>query len=152
MRKICLLIAVITVFAGCQKEAVDSMPPAIDSNYAFFPVQCGEIKRGESFTFKARFTDDVELGSFGLDIHNNFDHHNHSTEIGECNLAPIKTPLNPYVLLKNYEIPKGLKSYEADITIETPADIDIGDYHFMIKVTDKAGWQTLKGLNIKIIP
>lgn len=28
--------------------------------------------------------------------------------------------------------------------------IDAGDYHFMIRVTDKEGWQTMKGLSLKI--
>nr|WP_244939634.1 DUF4625 domain-containing protein [Arcticibacter tournemirensis] len=31
-----------------------------------------------------------------------------------------------------------------------PADADPGDYHFMIKLTDKEGWQTIKGLSIKL--
>ena|SRR5690606_1911963 len=151
MKKILLFIMVLTVFVGCKKEEIDNTPPEIDASFASFPLQCDEIKRGESFTFKARFTDDIELGSFGLDVHNNFDHHNHSTEVDVCDLDPIKIPLNPYVLLENYEIPKGLKMYEANVSIAVPEDIDTGNYHFMIKVTDKTGWQTLKGLSVKIV-
>lgn len=152
MKNIYFLIAAIIVLVGCEKEEIDDTPPVIDSTYASFPVQCSEIKRGESFIFKARFEDDVELGSFGLDIHHNFDHHNHSTEVGDCEPDPVKTPVHPYVLLENYSIPGGLKSYEAEMTIDVPSDIDSGDYHFMIKVTDRAGWQTLKGLSMKIKP
>ncbi|RYD73590.1 MAG: DUF4625 domain-containing protein, partial [Sphingobacteriales bacterium] len=25
-----------------------------------------------------------------------------------------------------------------------------GDYHFLIRITDKAGWQTIKAISIKI--
>ena len=152
MKKIILFITVLTVIAGCKKDKIDNTPPEIDESFISFPLQCDEIKRGETFIFKAKFTDDFELGSFGLDVHNNFDHHNHSTETGVCASDTIKTPVNPYVLLKNYEIPSGLKSYEANINIAIPTDIDKGDYHFMIKVTDKAGWQVLKGLSVKIVP
>lgn len=152
MKKIILWIVVSIVFTGCEKDEIDNIPPKIDADFVSFPLQCDEIKRGETFIFKAKFTDDFELGSFGLDVHNNFDHHNHSTETGVCASDTIKTPVNPYVLLKNYEIPKGLKSYEANVSIDVPLDIDPGDYHFMIKVTDKAGWQTLKGLSVKIVP
>lgn len=152
MKKVSIILLFITFFIGCKKEEIDNTPPEIDSNFNSFPIQCSEIKRGEMFTFKARFTDDIELGSFGIDIHHNFDHHNHSTEAGKCDLGTIKTPVNPFVLLKNYEIPTRLKSYEASVSVEVPNDIDTGDYHFMIKVTDKAGWQALKGLSVKIIP
>jgi hypothetical protein len=44
-----------------------------------------------------------------------------------------------------------VKSYEATTQITIPADVDPGDYHFMIRLTDKEGWQTLKGLSIKIL-
>ncbi|NLJ17544.1 DUF4625 domain-containing protein [Globicatella sulfidifaciens] len=152
MRKLSIILVLTILFIGCKKEEIDNTPPEIDPNFNSFPIQCSEIKRGETFTFKARFTDDIELGSFGIDIHHNFDHHNHSTEAGECDLGTIKTPANPFVLLKNYEIPTGLKLYEASVLIDVPDDIDTGDYHFMIKVTDKAGWQTLKGVSVKIIP
>lgn len=151
-RMIILTAVTILIATGCTKDKIDNTPPVIDTNYSTFPIQCSEIKRGERFTFKARFTDDDELGSYGLDIHNNFDHHNHSTEVGECNPDPIKAPINPYVLLKNNEIPAGKKTYDANLSIDVPDDIDSGDYHFIIKVTDKAGWQSIKGLSVKIIP
>nr|WP_229206214.1 DUF4625 domain-containing protein [Dyadobacter fermentans] len=38
----------------------------------------------------------------------------------------------------------------ANQQIDVPADIDPGDYHFMIRLTDKEGWQTIRGISIKI--
>ena len=34
--------------------------------------------------------------------------------------------------------------------IKVPENVDSGDYHFMILLTDEEGWQTIKGLSIKI--
>ena len=58
---------------------------------------------------KVRFTDNAELGSYSINIHNNFDHHSHSTEVEECNMDPVKEPVNPYVFIQDYDIPGRLK-------------------------------------------
>jgi len=142
-------------FSGCKKDgqsAVDSVYPQIDiTAQSAFPVQCSMIKRGEQFTFIANLTDNQELGSVSVDIHHNFDHHSHSTEVNECGFEPVKTPVKPFLLIGSEPIPKGLKSYQTGLKISVPADVDPGDYHFMIRLTDKEGWQTIKGLSIKII-
>lgn len=141
------------VFFGCSKdnETVDTEYPEIDLTWSeAFPVQCSTIERGQTLVFRARFSDNAALGSFSLDIHHNFDHHTHSTEVNDCGLDPIKTPEDPLLYIKSFEIPGNPKAYDAEVEIEVPAEVDSGDYHFMIRVTDKEGWQTLKGLSIKI--
>jgi len=35
-------------------------------------------------------------------------------------------------------------------TISIPANVDTGDYHFTIRVTDAAGWQSFEGISVKI--
>jgi len=153
VKKIISAIVFIPLALSCGKDndTVDTVYPSIDiSSSGTFPVQCSTIRRGESFVFKASFSDNVALGSYGLDIHHNFDHHTHSTEVEECDMGPVKDPENPFVLIKSVDIPDSPKRYDAAMEIEVPADIDPGDYHFMIRVTDKAGWQTMKGLSIKI--
>ncbi len=106
--------------------------------------------KGETIPFRYTFTDNMELGNFNLEIHNNFDHHSHSTSAGDCPLDPIKTPVNPWIYNQDFAIPTGATSYEAKVDIPIPYDIDNGDYHFMVRVTDKAGWQQLKAISIKI--
>jgi hypothetical protein len=121
-------------------------------------VNCDTLYFGESFDFKVLFSDNSELGStgaFSIDIHNNFDHHSHSTEVTECNLDPIKEPVNPYLFIEDYDIPAGLSEYEVNLSIALPngdtgGDFDDGDYHFFISLNDKEGWSTQKGLSIKI--
>ncbi len=141
-------------FTSCDsdKTEIDTEYPVIDVSAAnAFPIQCSTITRGQKITFRAKFSDNAQLGSYSLDIHHNFDHHNHSTEVASCNEDPIKKPVNPMLYINSVTIPSGQKSYEAVQEIEIPQNIDAGDYHFLIRLTDKEGWQTIKGLSIKIL-
>ncbi len=152
--KLLLGIFAFAFISSCSSDnaEIDTEYPVIDiSATDAFPIQCSTIERGKTFTFKATFNDNVELGSYSLDIHHNFDHHTHSTEVTTCETDAVKTPVKPMLFISNYTIPNGMKSYEATAQISIPADVDPGDYHFMIRLTDKEGWQTLKGLSIKIL-
>jgi hypothetical protein len=130
---------------------IDDEVPVIDmSDGTAFPQNCVTVYRGETFTFHARFSDNRELGSFSIEIHNNFDHHTHSTSVAQCELEPVKTAINPFLFIKEFSIPGGLTEYTATVSIDIPADVDTGDYHFMVRLTDKSGWQTFKGISMKI--
>lgn len=148
-----LSILTVLLLSNCKKDAaeIDSSYPEININASTaFPKQCSVIKRGEKFTFRALVSDNVELGALSVDIHHNFDHHSHSTDVSNCNMDAVKTALKPYLLIKQVNIPSGQKTYEATAEFDVPADVDAGDYHFLIRLTDKAGWQTIKGISIKI--
>jgi hypothetical protein len=150
---IALLISLLAL-ASCSSDnnEIDTEYPVIDISASnAFPIQCSEITRGQKITFRAKFTDNAALGSYSLDIHHNFDHHTHSTEVNNCVADPVKKPVNPMLYINSVTIPNGEKSYEAVQEITIPTDIDPGDYHFMIRLTDKEGWQTIKGLSIKIL-
>ncbi|RZK42481.1 MAG: DUF4625 domain-containing protein [Pedobacter sp.] len=151
---ILILLTSIFLTTGCGKEKVgiDTEYPVIDITGAnAFPVQCSSIARGQKINFRARFSDNAALGSYSIDIHHNFDHHSHSTEVQSCQMGPVKTPVKPLLYINTFTIPEGSKTYEATAEITIPADVDPGDYHFLIKVTDKEGWQTLRGISIKIV-
>ena len=144
--------------SSCEKdEEVDTEKPAIDlSIQDAFPVNCDTLYFGETFKLKALFSDNVELGSYSIDIHHNFDHHSHSTEVTECDLDPIKDPVNPFTYIEDYDIPEGLEEYKTDLSISIPAGnesglYDEGDYHFFISLTDNEGWSAQKGLSIKML-
>ena len=148
-------LSILLLLGACKKEnnaAIDTDYPEIDiTGTAAFPLQCSTIKRGETFVFRAKLSDNAALGSVSVDIHHNFDHHTHSTEVESCGLGPIKVPVTPFLLIESYPIPGGQTNFEVQQSITVPANIDAGDYHFMIRLTDKEGWQTIKGLSIKII-
>ena len=155
--KLFLLIVSFTAFLSCEEDSKDDVKPTIDLSVSgAFPVNCDTIYFGETFTLKVLFTDNVELGSFSIDIHHNFDHHSHSTEVTECNSDPDKEPVNPYVFIQDYDIPQGLIEYETNLEINIPSTensvlLDEGDYHFYISLTDKQGWSEQKGLSIKML-
>lgn len=138
---------------GCSKDddAKDLEKPGIDmSGSDASPQNCTVLYRGESFSFRAVFTDNRELGSYNIEIHPNFDHHSHSTENVECDPEPPKSPVNAFVYNQDFSIPDGKTVFAADREIAIPADVDTGDYHFMVRVTDKAGWQQLRAVSLKI--
>ena len=148
---------ILFVLTTCSKDDVDTQKPEIDLTISgAFPVNCDTLYFGEPFTFTALFSDNRELGSYSIDIHNNFDHHSHTTEVSACSLDDIKEPVNPYVSIEEYTIPQRLDTYQTSLRITIPAgdgngDFDEGDYHFFISLTDKEGWSTQKGLSVKIL-
>jgi hypothetical protein len=155
--RIILPFFLLILFSSCKdNEGIDTEMPVIDLTIQdAFPLNCDTIYFGESFDLKVLFTDNVELGSYSINIHNNFDHHSHSTEVTECNLNPQKDPVNPYLSIVEYDIPTGQAQYTTNLSISIPTGAggelyDDGDFHFFISLTDKEGWSSQKGLSIKM--
>lgn len=161
LRLFSFLIGLILFLSSCsENENIDTEKPVIDITMQdAFPVNCDTLYFGETVEIKLLFSDNTELGSssaYSIDIHNNFDHHSHSTEVTECELDPIKDPVNPYVFIESYDIPSGLSEYETNVSFSIPSSdgdtvYDEGDYHFYISLTDKEGWSTQMGLSIKML-
>jgi hypothetical protein len=160
MKNVNILLIIVTmllVINSCKKDDIDKEKPMIDLSIEnAFPVNCDTLYFGESFTMRVRFTDNAELGSYSIELHHNFDHHSHSTEVTECELDPVKTPVNPFLFIQDYDIPAGLSEYVTDVTITIPSGdnnglYDEGDYHFFISLTDAEGWSAQKGLSVKMV-
>lgn len=115
------------------------------------PIDCQVYHRGETIPFSYVFTDNDELGKYNIEVHHNFDHHTHSTSATTCSMDDVKEAQNPWVFNQDFNIPDGQKSFSACKDIKIPTNIDTGDYHFMIRLTDKAGWQQIKSVAIKIV-
>jgi hypothetical protein len=151
------LILILGVISCDHGDNIDTEKPSVNNNFAgSFPVNCDTLYFGEEFTIKLLLKDNVELGSYSIEIHNNFDHHSHSTEVSECELWPKKVPVNPFVFIDDFDIPPGSTDFTTSETINIPAGngngaFDEGDYHFFISLTDKEGWSTQKGLSIKML-
>ena len=119
------------------------------------PIDCQVYQRGSVIPFHYLFTDDTELGAYNIEIHTNADHHTHSTSSVECEEDEHEhehehEAVKPWVFNQDFQIPAGQRSFEARHDIQIPADIDPGDYHFMLRLTDRAGWQQLRAVAIKI--
>ena len=171
------LVSITTVcFTACSKnddnkedvDTKDTTKPVIlttgtEANVVN-PINCQVYHRGDTIHFFYVFEDDTELGSFNLEVHDNSDHHSHSTESddhdnhegGECRHDhegeehEHDASERHWVYNQSFEIPAGQKHYEARVDIPIPNDVAEGDYHFMIRLTDRAGWMQLKALAIVI--
>ena len=149
---ILVLILVLTSCSSDDNIDIDKQKPTITINYTDgFPQACEELIKGETYTFKAQISDNKALASYSLDIHHNFDHHTHDDQDEQCDLSPVKNSVNPLIYMENFTIEEGLTSYEINITITIPDDIDTGDYHCAYSVTDETGWQSRTSIDIKII-
>lgn len=156
MKKIVLSLFVLCALCACGSSEDDSSkdmtkPIISDMGITANPIDCQQYHRGTVIPVCYTFTDDVELGSYNIEIHNNFDHHTHSTSAVECEEEHEKTPVKPWVFNQDYTIPSGLRTFTSRIDIKIPSDIDTGYYHFMIRLTDRAGWQELKSVAVKIV-
>ena len=130
----------------------DTAKPVItDEGITANPVDCQVYNRGESISFRYRFTDNQELGNYNLEIHNNFDNHTHGTQGQSCELDQKKEATkNAFYYNKDFSIPSGSKAYDASQEIKIPATAEPGDYHFVIRVTDQTGNQQIRAMAIKI--
>ena len=155
MKKLLYLITVISlILTACgdkNDETKDMQRPSItDKGTEVSPANCQSFKRGDNLPFRYVFTDNQELGAYNIEIHNNFTHHSHSTAHEDCDHSPEKNPVKPWVYNQDFTIPQNSTEYTANLSITIPEDIDAGDYHFMIRLTDRAGWQEIKSVEIKI--
>lgn len=155
-KNIAVLVFSFLFLISCSSDdsngGVDQEKPVIDMSISGgFPTSCTTVTRGEVINFKSFFTDNNKLGAYSISIHNNFDHHSHDTEVDDCNLNPVKTPVNPWTETFTYTIPENSKEFLAEQQIAIPNEIDTGDYHFMIQLSDAQGWATLRGISIKVV-
>lgn len=135
----------------------DTLLPSIDlSSVEAFPHNCDTLYLGETTNLRFVVSDNAGLGSLGLSIHHNFDHHSHSTEIEECAEQPEKTPVNPLALIIEIPLPVGQKEYKVNYPLfltvsDAGGNLDTGTYHMYLNLTDITGWTTQRGISIKVL-
>lgn len=148
------VLACATVVASCSdsdEEQIDNEKPVITIDYENgFPKACAQLKRGTTYLIRARATDNVGIATYGIDIHNNFDHHTHDDQGKSCPLDPIKAAVNPMIYMQNFTADNS-KNYEITKEITIPNNVDTGDYHCQISAIDQTGWQARTSIDIKII-
>lgn len=143
------LLAGLLCACGTDDSALDNTPPTLLSE-GTFPEPCAVLERGKTHTFVVKMEDNHALGSFNLDIHHNFDQHSHGSSAETCAEDAPKQAVKPYVLIYTQKIPEGNTAYTATVPVQIPADVDAGDYHLRIDVTDQTGWQSQKRMSIKL--
>ena len=146
------VMGLITLLVSCtDTETLDEEKPTITVNYAQgFPQACAVLQRGQTYTFRARVSDNLALASYSLGIHHNFDQHTHDDQAASCEMDAVKSPMNPLTLMNTYTIDGSPQDYELSISVSIPNDADPGDYHCAFSVTDVTGWQGRTSVDIKI--
>ncbi|MDF0717607.1 DUF4625 domain-containing protein [Muricauda sp. 334s03] len=144
-------ILFLTSCSSSDDTDIDEEKPTISVDYAGgFPQACEVLERGQTYTFRAQVADNLELAAYSLNIHHNFDHHTHDDQGAQCELEEVKAAVNPMNYIENFDIEGGATSYEINISVTIPEDIDPGDYHCAYSVTDVTGWQSRTSVDIKI--
>ena len=138
---------------SCTETEIDEEKPTITVNYfGGFPQTCENLSRGQSYMIKAKVADNLELASYSVEMHHNFNHHTHDNQEGACELDPITTPTSStFKFTESNPFPEGLTSYEMSVDLVIPDGVDTGDYHLELSVTDVTGWQARTSVDVKIV-
>jgi hypothetical protein len=75
------------------------------------PVSGESFEAGKSVHFEAKFSDDIELGAYKIDIHNNFDGHSHG-RVASSNEDP---GLLKWSLSESFDFERGLKNSDVHL-------------------------------------
>lgn len=123
------LLAAISLLAACKDdengEIIDTTPPSISEVEHDMTVE-----PGEEFDLEFVLEDDIALGEARIDIHDDFDGHEH--EGGRILVTPFE-------FTDVLDEMRGETRYVAHVHIDIPADAATGPYHLQINYTDNAG-------------
>jgi hypothetical protein len=139
---LCLGFSVI--FVSCEKKDGDTIAPQITIDE---PIDDEVLILGADVHFEADFLDDVELKSYKIDIHDNFNGHSHKS---------LQTKV-PWTYQKSWTFDTGLKNahiHHHEILVPEMVDgdsIQPGHYHFMVYCTDAAGNESWTARDVEIV-
>lgn len=133
IKQILWATAIIAIAAACDND-VDDVKPTIS---IVSPTDEQGFVPGDTIWFEATFTDDVELKSYKIEIHDDFDGHDHKSSV-----------LGAWHYDGSWDFEKAQKTVNlkhGHIVIPTEVDgqpIAEGDYHFGVYCADAAGNET----------
>jgi hypothetical protein len=128
------LILSLGIFSACNQKCEDcpGQPPSSDVTKPVITVlEPGDdqtFTTGDSIHFRAKFTDDRELGQYKIDIHSADDGHSHGKNHGAA-------PFFEYSVI----VPLSGSSSDQDKYLVIPTESAAGKYHMIITAVDKAG-------------
>lgn len=139
-----MVILAITFFTSCEDEEVDTTKPTITVTG---PEEEEVLYTGSDVHFEVDFADDMELKSYKVDIHSNFDGHDHKAPTSDSVAWSFQKSWNFDAGQKNSHV------HHHEIVIPTEIDgvkLATGDYHFMIYCTDAAGNESYVAVPVEI--
>ncbi|WP_165044536.1 DUF4625 domain-containing protein [Dysgonomonas sp. ZJ709] len=143
-----LSLFVILGFASCSSDDNDTEKPVI-SNVE--PADGDILVIGEKVHLEMDLSDNEELASYKIDIHNNFDNHEHSKASSSDSIAfsfvktwtDIHGQKNAHVHHHQIEIPKEMMASDGKLR-----PVREGKYHFVIYCLDEVGNESVLSRNV----
>lgn len=124
---ISLLFITVLAISACSDEEVDATNPTVSDVTLNELSEDIQVNPGSTMHFDAVFSDDVRLGEFKVDIHDNFDGHDHGRTL---NAIAWDTTFIVELIGKNQTVHED---------IEIPQNAATGPYHFNLQFFDEAG-------------
>lgn len=128
-------------FYACSEDDADTTKPVIMLDE---PEDGDSLRIGESVHFEADFSDDEALGSYLIEIHNNFDGHNHKVSSSQTRSEETV----PFSLKKSYDLSNLRNTHVHHHDIVIPENTTPGAYHLVVYCTDAAGNQSMVARDI----
>jgi hypothetical protein len=140
-------LAFILISVSCEKDKGDTQAPTIELKG---PKNGDTLWVGTHIHFEAEFADNVELRSYKIDIHSNFNNHSHKSTTHDHN------DLKEWKFQQSWDFEAGLRNahiHHHSITIPETVDgheVATGKYHFMVYCIDKAGNESWVAVEVVI--
>lgn len=113
------------LLACSDDEDVDNSPPVVSKVTLNGQATGISVNPGTTMVLEAVFEDDIELGEYKIDIHNNFDGHSHGRTKA------------PFFFSKSYTLTGTSETVQQELHI--PEGSTPGEYHFQLQYIDAAG-------------
>ncbi|MCK5824526.1 MAG: DUF4625 domain-containing protein [Ichthyobacteriaceae bacterium] len=132
MNKILSILIFSTTLYSCTKDVkTDNEPPKIVDVKINNKTSNLALNTGDNINFKAQFTDNIELGSYNINMHYAGDNHNHNS------LSNINIDKSGWFVSKSGNA-KGT-SHEVNFSEKIIESAKSGTYHCMVYLTDNSG-------------
>lgn len=133
------ILAVSALFVSCSDDEKDgdTTKPVIN---LIEPEEGAMLKPGSTIHFEMDLSDDVMLGSYKVEIHNNFDGHDHTKAAADETVA--------FAFNRSWDVSAQKNTHIHHHEIEIPANAKEGNYHLMVYCTDAAGNESYVARNI----
>lgn len=128
-------------FSACDEDEADTTKPVITLDE---PEDGDSLRIGESVHFECDFSDDEALGSYLIEIHNNFDGHGHKISSSQTRGEDTEA----FYFKKSYDISNLRNTHVHHHDIVIPENATPGAYHLVVYCTDAAGNQSMVARDI----
>ena len=136
-----LLLSFISVsMLSCSNDDdADTVKPVIELDE---PEDGDSLLIGATVHFEGDFSDNEKLGSYMVEIHNNFDGHSHKSA------TRAEGETEPFFFKKSFDLSGQRNAHVHHHEIVIPANATPGSYHLMVYCTDAAGNQSVTARSI----